>query len=154
MKPKDIDRAGPEGCWIYQPESHKTEHHGQARIVIIGPKAQELLLKYLLKDENECCFLTERGVPYNRSNYRDRIRHACQMAFPAPMELSDAQKKAWEKEHRWRPNQLRHSLATEVRKSYGLEAVQATLGHADMKTSQIYAERMLYLAVDAIKEVG
>ena len=154
MKPKDIDRNGPKGCWLYQPERHKTEHHDQTRIVVIGPKAQTFLAPYLLKDAEEHCFLTERGKPYNRSNYRDRIRHACQMAFPSPKELSDDDKKAWEKEHRWRPNQLRHSLATEVRKQHGLEAVQATLGHADMKTSQIYAERMMHLAVSAIKDVG
>lgn len=154
MKPKDIDRDGPEGCWLYHPERHKTEHHDQTRVIVVGPKAQALLSKYLLKDENECCFLTERGVPYNRSNYRDRIRHACQVAFPAPKELSKEDAKAWEKEHRWRPNQLRHSLATEVRKLHGLEAVQAALGHADMKTSQIYAERMMHLAVSAIKDVG
>ena len=62
-------------------------------IIVIGPKAQSLLAKYLLKDADGHCFMTERGKPYNRSNYRDRIRHACQMAFPAPKELSDAEKK-------------------------------------------------------------
>lgn len=154
MRPKDVDRNGPDGCWIYRPARHKTEHHGQSRIVVIGPKAQKLLVKYLLRSENECCFMTERGKQYNRSNYRDRIRHACQMAFPAPKGLSAEEAKAWEKDHRWRPNQLRHSLATEVRKVHGLEAVQAALGHADMKTSQIYAERMMHLAVIAIKDVG
>ena len=154
MKPKDVDRDGPEGCWLYHPERHKTEHHDLTRVVVIGPRAQKLLAKYLLKSDDEHCFLTERGKPYNRSNYRDRIRHACKKAFPAPEALSEVEKKAWEKEHRWRPNQLRHTLGTEVRKKHGLEAVQATLGHADMKTSEIYAERMMDLAVTAIKGIG
>lgn len=154
MKAKDIDRNGVEGCWIYEPEKHKTEHHSQSRKVVIGPKAQKLLAKYILGDGEKHCFLTERGKPYNRSNYRDRIRHACKMAFPAPEGLREKEKKAWEKDHRWKPNQLRHSLATEVRKEYGLEAVQATLSHAEMKTSEIYAERMLGLAVNAMKNVG
>lgn len=154
MKPKDVDRNGPDGCWIYRPESHKTEHHDLERIVVIGPKAQAVLAPYLSCPEDDFCFMTERGKPYNRSNYRDRIRHACRMAFPAPEELGDDEKKQWEKDHRWRPNQLRHSLGTEVRKRHGLEAVQAVLGHADMKTSEIYAERMNFLATKAIMDVG
>ena len=49
--------------------------------------------------------------------------------------------KRWQSQHRWAPNQLRHSAATEVRKVYGLEAAQLVLGHASADVSQIYAER-------------
>ena len=46
----------------------------------------------------------------------------------------------------WSPNRLRHSMATEVRRNYGLEAVQVVLGHATANVTQIYAERDLNLA--------
>ncbi|HTQ40823.1 MAG TPA: tyrosine-type recombinase/integrase [Pirellulales bacterium] len=55
---------------------------------------------------------------------------------------------------RWSPNQLRHSKATEVRRRFGLEAVQVVLGHAKADVSQIYAERDLGLAERIMREVG
>jgi site-specific recombinase XerC len=55
---------------------------------------------------------------------------------------------------RWSPNRLRHSAATEIRKRFGLEAVQVVLGHAKADVSQIYAERDLGLAERIMREVG
>jgi integrase len=54
MRPCDIDRSGD--VWLYQPESHKTEHHGRDRVVPIGPKGQEILLRYLARDASMYCF--------------------------------------------------------------------------------------------------
>lgn len=45
MRPFDIDRKS--NPWVYRPASHKTEHHGRARVIYIGPKAQDILRKYL-----------------------------------------------------------------------------------------------------------
>jgi integrase len=47
----------------------------------------------------------------------------------------------WRKEHGWSPNQLRHSRATYLRKTYGVEGSQVILGHAKADVTQIYAER-------------
>jgi site-specific recombinase XerD len=55
---------------------------------------------------------------------------------------------------RWHVNQLRHSRATELRKTYGLEATQAVLGHARVETTQIYAERLSETAARVAAEVG
>lgn len=54
----------------------------------------------------------------------------------------------------WSPNQLRHSRATEVRKVYGLEAAQVTLGHATADVTQVYAERDRELARRVALESG
>ncbi|MEM7315226.1 MAG: tyrosine-type recombinase/integrase [Planctomycetota bacterium] len=62
--------------------------------------------------------------------------------------------KSWQRQHRWSPNQLRHSAATEIRKKYGLEAAQVTLGHASADVSQIYAERDMAKAKEAMRQVG
>lgn len=54
----------------------------------------------------------------------------------------------------WHPNQLRHTHATEVRRRYGLEAAQVTLGHSNAAITQVYAERDLTLAVKVASEIG
>jgi integrase len=55
--------------------------------------------------------------------------------------LSEKEATAWRLSHRWSPNQLRHTAATEIRRRFGLEAVQVILGHSEAKVSEIYAER-------------
>ena len=54
----------------------------------------------------------------------------------------------------WTPNQLRHSAATEIRRQFGLEAVQVALGHAHANVTQIYAERDLTLAAEVMRKIG
>lgn len=55
---------------------------------------------------------------------------------------------------RWTPNQLRHTHATEVRRKYGLEGAGAALGHDQLTTTLIYAERNLDLAARIAGEIG
>ena len=54
LRPCDIDRTGD--VWIYKPPKHKTRRYGKDRIVTIGPKAQQVLAPYLLRDHNAFCF--------------------------------------------------------------------------------------------------
>ena len=54
MRPCDVDRSGD--VWVYRPQSHKTAHHGHSRAVMIGPKAQAVLLRYLARDAEANCF--------------------------------------------------------------------------------------------------
>jgi integrase len=54
FRPCDLDRSGQ--VWVYSPSTHKTEHHGKARKVFIGPQAQEVLLRYLARSADEYCF--------------------------------------------------------------------------------------------------
>jgi site-specific recombinase XerC len=54
----------------------------------------------------------------------------------------------------WHPNQLRHSVGTEVRKQFGLEATQVVLGHASANVSEIYAERDMTLAAEIMRKIG
>jgi len=42
----DIDR-GNRDCWIYRPQAHKTEHHGHARLILLGPRAQAIVLDFI-----------------------------------------------------------------------------------------------------------
>jgi len=54
IRPCDVDRSGD--VWLYRPESHKCQHHDRGRVIAIGPRAQEILLPYLLRDATAFCF--------------------------------------------------------------------------------------------------
>ncbi len=140
LQPCDIDRS--DGNWVYRPESHKTQHRGRERTIVLGAQAQAILSPYLLRTEPErYCFRPYRkpGHPrYTVSGYRTAIRLATEKAGV----------------ERWGPNQLRHSAGTKVRRRYGLEAAQVFLGHAKADVTQVYAERDAALAARIAREVG
>lgn len=94
------------------------------------------------------------GEHYTPDSYRRAIQRACELAWPALDGLTDDELKQWHKAHRWAPNRLRHSAGTEIRKRFGLEAAQVTLGHASADVTQVYAERDLELAAKVMQEVG
>ena len=54
----------------------------------------------------------------------------------------------------WHANQLRHSKATEVRREFGLEAAQVSLGHAKADVTQVYAERDAKLGREVAMKIG
>jgi integrase len=91
---------------------------------------------------------------YNKDSYANAIRRGCKKACPAPESLSDAEARDWDKAHCWAPNRLRHSVATKLRASYGIDAAQTVLGHADPKVTLTYAERDYALAARIMREVG
>lgn len=112
------------------------------------------------------------GERYAVDAYRRAIHRACDTAFPptgdiarSPGEsmtawrgrLTDAQTTAldeWQSDHRWSPNQLRHSAATEIRRKFGLEAAATVLGHVKADVTQIYAERDYRLAANVARQMG
>ena len=54
LRPMDLDRS--QEIWQYRPSTHKTEHHGRRRVIFIGPKAQAVILPYLLREAAANCF--------------------------------------------------------------------------------------------------
>jgi len=197
IRPCDIDRSSD--VWTYRPESHKTEHHGRERTVLLGPKSQGVLLRYLARDSQTYCFrpcdseakrralahanrqtqLSYGNVPgsncvrkpkrsagehYDTNSYRRAIHRACDKAFPHPTlghkmcsKFTDVEKRElqeWQSAHRWSPNQLRHSAATEVRREFGLEAAQVILGHSQANVTQVYAERDLAKGLEVARQIG
>jgi len=81
--------------------------------------------------------------------------HGCDAANPPPTDMTDpAELKAWRKLHRWHPHQIRHTLATELRKEYGLEGAQVVLGHRSLLATQIYAEKNAEAAMKIMSQVG
>jgi integrase len=105
---------------------------------------------------------------YSTPSYRRAIARGCELAFQLPAELRNASKsataedklkaqesaRAWRSRHVWHPNQLRHSAATAIRKSFGLEAAQVALGHAQADVTQLYAERDSAKAIEVMRQLG
>ena len=44
----DLDTTGP--VWLYRPGDHKTAHHGKARTIYVGPRAQRIIRQVLSAD--------------------------------------------------------------------------------------------------------
>jgi integrase len=199
MRPCDLTTTG--AIWEYKPPSHKTEHHNKNRVVMIGPRAQEVLQPYLglelslpvfspkrVQAERFATLRANRKTPlwpsslaqqaakrvahnrlapgdrYTVCSYRHMVWRACDRANPHPTlngiavaDMTPEQKaelKAWRKEHRWHPNQLRHSAGTKIRREFGLEVSRAVLGHSEAETTLIYAERDLTAAKEAAARLG
>lgn len=104
------------------------------------------------------------GACYDSNSYRRAIHRACDLAFPHPVYGSIEPRKvppadrdeykAWQSEHRWSPNRLRHTAATEIRKRFGIEAASVILGHTKVSTTEIYAERNTELARNIAAQLG
>ncbi len=94
------------------------------------------------------------GDHYTKDSYGRAVARACELAWPAPNGLDTEARRKWNAEHRWSPNRLRHSYATEVRKQFGLEAAQVTLGHATCSVTQVYAERDFEKGAAVARQIG
>ena len=207
----DLETSGK--MWTYRPGSdsgphgaHKTAWRGQDRVILIGPRGQEVLRPWLRLNLNEylfqpkearAAFDAERrrnrktpmtpsqasrrpkktpkkrpGERYTVSSYDGAIYRACQAAFPPPAPLAQQQDEtkkewqarlteqqkseveAWEKEHRWSANQLRHAKATELRREAGLDAARVVLGHRSPQVTEVYAELDTAKAAEIMAKLG
>ncbi len=172
IRPMDIDRTND--VWTYCPRSHKTEHHaGRDRVIFIGPRAQEILRPYLLRESTAFCFSpTEADEQFRRAKHLAR-KTKPSSGSRAGLSVKVATKRRTGERYtsesyrraihracdraeisRWSPNRLRHAAATEIRKLFGLEASQVVLGHSAADVTQIYAERDMALAARVAREVG
>jgi len=182
LRPADIDRT--DTVWKWRPPHHKTSWREKDRVISIGPRAQRILAKYLLRDATAPCF-----SPIEAERRRSQLRR---LARKSPLTPSQRKRKAKRNGRRrprdrydtasyrhaitravvalnaarlredpaatpiadWAPNQLRHAAATEIRTRFGLEAAQVVLGHASADITQVYAERNQKLAAEVIRQMG
>jgi integrase len=169
LRPCDLDRTSE--VWAYRPESHKTEHHGRDRVIFIGPQAQDVLRPYLLRNASSYCFSPQESERKRHARQREARQTAVQPSqqnrrtkqpkrSPRESYDKDGYGRAIARACRkagvdpWAPNRLRHSAATEIRRRFGLEAAQVTLGHSKADTTQIYAERDYTRAIDVMAKIG
>lgn len=174
MRPVDLDTSGR--IWWYTPPRHKTAHRGAVRRIPLIPGAQEVLKPFLCRQLEACCFSpaeaeawrTDRraaarktpascgnrpgsrnaldpkrppGTRYTTETYGRSIAYACDRA------LGEGE--------RWTPNQIRHLVATEVRRLHGIEAARVVCGHSVMSTTETYyAEVHAAQAADVLERMA
>ncbi len=173
MRMVDIDREGE--AWVYRPEVYKTEHlvedEDEERVVMLGPKAQEIVRRFFQMSPTDYLFSPKAAedVRHKRQRLerkskvqpsqrnrrkpnRTRPPGECYNVASYRRAIHRACKKA--KAKRWSPNQLRHTCATLLRKKYGLDAARAVLGHSSVVVTQVYAEIDQAIAAKIMNEVG
>lgn len=94
------------------------------------------------------------GLRYDTSSYAYAIARGCERAFPPPKTLNEKQRETWRLQHRWSPNQLRHTAATELRRQFGIEAARVVLGHTSPAVTMIYAAADETAAAEIMTRVG
>jgi integrase len=179
MRPGDIDRT--ETVWHYSPYRYKTQHiddPNMTRIISIGPNAQTILTPYLLRGQEQYCFIPKeseekrraqqcemRKTPLSSGNRPGTNKKANPARTPGDCydvkayakavgrAIKKAQDDGLEIPH-WTLYQLRHTAATKVRREMGYETAGATLGHTNMSATAIYAERNQGLADEAARRFG
>jgi integrase len=151
MRPQDVcgmttgavDRTGD--IWLYRPAKHKGAHRGQLLVKAIPVPAQKLLEPFLRPDEPDAPLFSPldsrksfgnapKGATirkhYTTASYGKSIVYAIAAADKAKITIPH-----------WQPNQLRHTMATDLRRTVGIESASEFLGHARPDTTLIYAEQ-------------
>jgi len=176
MRPDDIDRT--DKVWVYWPRQFKTKWRGKKLPYAIGPKVQKLLKPYLDRPGDEYLFTPRQSILerqamrtkhaknkpstqqlsrrtgrvrkvaplYNRTSYRNALARAVRR-------ITGSDEEAFLKLF-FRPNQLRHKRATEMRSKVGIEDARASMGHSDISATLIYAEADLKKAKEIARKHG
>jgi integrase len=139
---EETDRRDPD-CWWYRPKRHKNAHRGHKRSIPINREAQTILLPYIVAAGSGKLFRLK-----HRDGLRQAVERACARAFPHPVISAIPKRKrtpqqraellAWNKAHRWHPNQIRHAALQEAREKDGADGAQALGGHKHIETTEHY----------------
>jgi integrase len=87
LRPADVDRTG--SVWEYRPSRHKNEwRDDHERVVFIGPKAQAILAKYLLRPADAFCF-----SPKEAEEERQAMRRQARKSPRTPSQADRSPKK-------------------------------------------------------------
>jgi integrase len=161
MRPTDLDRSSLaiDGVpiWVFRPSMHKGLWRGKSKAVVIGPKAQAVLLPFLDRAPDAYLFTPAESRGGVRPPGSKRAPGARWMNYAYANAIHwaiDRANRHGEEIPHWTPHQVRHQVATEVRAQYGLEASRNVLGHSDPGITLLYAERDLQAAAAIVAKLG
>jgi integrase len=180
LRPCDIDRSGD--VWTYTPHEHKNQHHKKQRTVFIGPKAQRILKRYLLRASDAYCFSPaeseakrlaevheQRKTQANVGNGPGKNRKRWPRRKPGSRyttasyrrcikrtidAINEEKGESGDKLIHWSPNQLRHACASEIRAKFGLDEARTVLGHSTTDMTEHYAKVDGKKAAEVARQLG
>ena len=171
MRGCDLDTCGK--LWVYKPEAHKTAHHDYARVIEVGPRAQEYVRPFLKADveaflfspadaerDRRAALTAKRKTPLSRGNKRGTNCKVNPKRKPRDRYDTGSYRRAIQRACGladvpvWHPHQLRHNYATRVRKEYGIETARILLGHRSAVVTEIYAEVDRAKAREIVAKIG
>ncbi len=91
---------------------------------------------------------------YDVTGYARAIARAVRKANAERKAQSVADGVEWAPIPHWHPHQIRHTVATELRRTHGLEVARTLLGHSTITMAQHYAEADNRRALAVAREVG
>lgn len=117
---------------VYRPAVSKIRHRGLDRNVFLGPEARRVVEDFARRTKDDRLF------NYTVGSYRQLVERA-------------------NRKHKiphWTPAQIRHSFATRMRQTAGIDVVQVLMGHRHRSTTEIYALPDCAAAIEAIFRFG
>lgn len=157
---RHVDRTGK--TWVFRPPQHKSAHRGKPREVLIGAKAQALLLPFVKLSQDDRWFRPDEAVE-ERMEMRSESRRTPK--WRSHMARNATKRKATEERQRppgdsydthavgkaiarackragvepWSPHRLRHAALTRIREEFGIEAAAAVAGHSTLTVTERYS---------------
>jgi len=183
VRPCDIERSGDVWVYSPEYHKLSWRENSLPRRIAIGGEGQRILGPYLLCSPSAYCFSPQEAEleraqqrrrkrkspmtpsqqarkPKRDGDRRPRERYdtaSYRRAIARAVDAANKARKASGTEEElmgWAPNQLRHLRAGEVEVACGIEAANAVLGHANIRTTEIYAKRKLQIAISVAREIG
>ena len=168
MRRKDLTQV--EQGLEYRPQRHKTEHHGKDRVVLLGKEAIEIIRPFFQLDPEALLF---RPLDAERERRENQLR--TRLTKETPSQSKRRKETARRPKRRyldtfttqsyghtiargcmkagvphWSPNQLRHTAGTRIAQKHGMEIARLVLGHADLRSTAVYAEVDRAIAWEAV----
>lgn len=146
MRTCDIDQLGD--VWTFTPSTHKNAWRGQTRQLVLGPRAQLVLRRYLRTDAPmEFLFKPGMGRKRTQSNLRP-----CYRVCEYDKVIARGCEKA--KVAKWSSHQLRHLAAGLAEREINIEGARAYLGQKNVNMTTHYAGIDLKTAKEVAKRIG
>jgi len=176
MRGIDLETTGK--VWLYRPGSdrgphgvHKSAWRGKSRVVMLGPKAQEILRPWLRLVLEEYLFQPVEAVAIWREGQRKERKTPVQPSQACRKKARPKRKPGVRYTSRtyhtaiargcnkgnqphWHANQLRHTAGTIVRREADIDSARVILGHSSPDTTEIYAELDLNKAAQIMERLG
>ena len=160
MRWSEITEVEPGVLWCYSPAEHKNSHRGDTRTIYIKQHFIDLMKSVRKPLWDADAVWCQRGVGrhagysgmISADSYARAIEGAQKRYNEGRISISAGNRTDRKQKYKytsakrvpmahWTPLQIRHTYATQVRRTHGLEGAQAVLGHSTIDATQIYAEK-------------